>query len=76
VSLWLTAFTIVFDFYVDTELPRPDSESLQSRRIVSRVRLPIGLAFDLIRGVGGMMSGYEAEWGEIRRPDRIREGER
>ncbi len=39
-------------------------------RVVARIRIPVGLAFDLIRMVHATMARYEDEWGEIRRPER------
>lgn len=72
VALWHTPFALVLEFLAPTRPPQESSADparLPPERIVSRVRLPIGLAFDLIRGVSAIMTGYEAEWGEIRRPE-------
>jgi hypothetical protein len=70
VWMWHTPFTFVFDFYVRAESPGSDAVTVPAERIVARVRLPIGLAFNLIRGVSDIMSAYETEWGEIHLPAR------
>ena len=46
----------------------PESIVLPAR-IVARVRIPSGFAFDLIRMIHATMEVYEAEWGEIRPPE-------
>lgn len=38
-------------------------------RIVSRVKIPVPLVFDVIRTLNEEMTKYEAEFGEIRRPE-------
>jgi len=38
-------------------------------RVVSRVRIPAALVFDLIQTIQARMGAYEAEWGEIQRPE-------
>ena len=78
VALWHTPFTLVLDFLVPTFPPRDGQsgpEPVQPARVVARVRLPIGMAFELIRGVSAIMGDYEAEWGEIRRPEPRPRGE-
>ena len=77
VALWHTPFALVLEFLAPTRPPQEspaDAARLPPVGIVSRVRLPIGLAFDLIRGVSAIMTDYEAEWGDIRRPEPRRRG--
>ena len=38
-------------------------------RIVSHVKIPVPLVFDVIRTLNEEMTKYEAEFGEIRRPE-------
>lgn len=38
-------------------------------RVVSRVKIPVGLIFDVLRTLNEEMTKYEAEFGEIRRPE-------
>ncbi len=68
-----------YDFTLDFALPQepersdpddPDSEFVQRYNVVSRVRLPVGVIFDIIRTINLNMTNYEATWGEIRRPER------
>lgn len=75
VWIWHTPFTLVFDFYVRAESSNTEAVSVPSDRIVARVRLPIGLAFNLIRGASDIMSAYESEWGDIHVPARTSGGD-
>jgi hypothetical protein len=72
-SVTYSAYEFTLDFAVstDAEISDPDDPSAEVTipyRVVARVRLPVGLVFDLIRAINASMSGYEAIWGEIRRP--------
>lgn len=79
VAVWHTAYDFTMDFAV-TQLAQPsdpeDSESppVVPARVVSRVRIPPTLVFDLIRTINASMESYEAEWGEIRSPEPRDEG--
>ena len=74
-AVWHTAYDFTIDFAV-TQPPRPaglDDDgvgTIAPARVVSRVRVPPGLVFDLIRAINANMSSYEAEWGEIAPPER------
>jgi Protein of unknown function (DUF3467) len=37
--------------------------------VCSRVRIPVSLVFGVLQGINRAMTYYEAEYGEIRRPD-------
>lgn len=48
----------------EDETPEP------GRAIVcSRVRIPVGLVFEVLQGINRVMTSYEDQYGEIRRPD-------
>jgi hypothetical protein len=53
----------VLDFAVETSADPPPL-------VVSRVRITVGLAFDVLRALNATMTLYEAAWGEIVRPRR------
>ena len=61
VAVWYTTYDFTIDF---AALPEAGGEA----HVVSRVRVPAALAFDLIRTINTAMGRYEATWGEIRRP--------
>ena len=42
---------------------------MRPHTVVARVRLPVGLIFDIIKTINTDMTSYEATWGEIRRPE-------
>jgi len=74
VAVWHTGYDFVIDFAtfqliqpVDPE--NPEAGAVVPARVVSRVRIPAGLVFDLIRTINARMESYEAEWGEIRAPE-------
>ena len=47
----------------------PESDLVLAHTVVSRVRLPVSLVFDIIRTINLDMTTYEATWGDIRRPE-------
>ena len=40
-----------------------------TRRVVSRVRIPVTLLFDVMRALNDNLTAYESAWGEIKRPE-------
>ena len=72
VAVWHTGYDFTLDFAV-MEPPQlsdpadPNSPPEIPTRIVSRIRIPPTLVFDLIRTINARMEAYEAEWGEIQR---------
>lgn len=50
------------------EPDEPESAAFVRCPVVSRVKLPVTLAFELIRSLNAVMTEYEAQYGEIRRP--------
>ena len=78
-AVWHAAYDFIIDFAV-TEFaratdPEDPTTTVIPARIVARVRLPPGVMFDLIRTINATMTRYEAEWGEIARPERQEPGE-
>jgi hypothetical protein len=79
VAVWHTPYDFVIDFgSIQIAQPSdpddPASPFEVPARVVSRVRIPTGLVFDVIRTINARMEQYEAEWGEIRGPE-FREGD-
>ena len=80
VAVWHTPYDFVIDFgSIQLAQPvnpeDPDSPFEVPARVVSRVRIPAGLVFDVIRTINARMTAYEAEWGEIRAPEPRQQGE-
>lgn len=72
-SVWFSPYEFTLDWSI-SEPPEPedpdDPESPLTMRntVVARVRIPVGLIFDVMRTLNHAMSRYETFWGEIRRP--------
>jgi hypothetical protein len=75
VAVWHTPYDFVIDFAL-VQLAQPSDPADPASplevpaRVVSRVRIPAGLVFDLIKTINARMDAYEAEWGPIRAPER------
>jgi hypothetical protein len=73
VSIWHSPYEFTLDFAA-TQLPRPaeaddpEGGTVIPCRVVARVRIPVTLAFDVIRALNENMTRYEATFGEIVRP--------
>lgn len=73
VAVWHTAYDFTIDFAAtqliqQTDPENPESSWIVPARVVSRIRIPPTLVFDVIRTINARMEAYEAEWGEIARP--------
>jgi hypothetical protein len=71
-SVWHTAYEFTLDFGVMQQVgEQEDSDSaLQVPvRVVSRVRIPVALLFEVLKALNTNMSGYEATFGPIRPPE-------
>jgi hypothetical protein len=74
VNVWHSPYEFTLDFAV-TEPPEaddpedPGSALTVPNSVVARIRIPVGLVFDVIRAINASMSAYEAMWGEIRAPE-------
>ena len=67
VTVWHTAYEFTLDFAV--ALAGTDDALATPYRLVTRVRLPVTLAFEAIRTLNDEMTAYEREYGEIRPPE-------
>ena len=73
VSVWHSPYEFTLDFCA-TQPPQPaDSDdepggTIIPCRAVARVRIPVTLAFDVIRVLNDNMTRYEERFGEIVRP--------
>ena len=73
VSIWHSPYEFTLDWAVagPVEIDDPDDPAslLRVRAIVvTRVRIPVGLVFDVLQGLSQVMTDYERLYGEIRRP--------
>ncbi|MBD0347719.1 MAG: DUF3467 domain-containing protein [Thermoleophilia bacterium] len=73
-SVWHTAYEFTLDFGVtqppQVETPEdPDAPVRVGCRVVSRVKIPVTVLFDVLRALNENMTRYEAVFGEIRRPE-------
>ena len=67
VGAWYTPYEFILDFAVQEE----EEEQLANRgpvRVVSRVRLPAGSAFEALATIRASMADYERSFGEVRLP--------
>ena len=70
-GVWHSPYEFTLDFCV-TQPPQP-SEQDQERTVmpclvVSRLKIPVTLIFDVVRALNENMTRYEETFGEIRRP--------
>lgn len=70
VNVWHTAYEFTLDFAV-FEPTREDEAGnrLVPCHVVSRVRVPVTLLFDLLQALNTNMTQYERLFGEIQRPE-------
>ncbi len=79
-TIWHTGHEFTLDFSA-TQLPRtvdtddPTSPVTVPCRVVSRVKIPPSLVFDVIRAINENMTRYEAAFGNIQKPGDPQEGE-
>ena len=72
-SVWHTAYEFTLDFGV-TQPPQIDQEDPDAPvrvecRVVSRVKIPVTVLFDVLRALNENMTRYEQVFGEIKRPE-------
>ena len=72
-SVWHTAYEFTLDFGV-TQPPQiveddPDGPVRVECRVVSRVKIPVTVLFDVLRALNENMTRYEQVFGEIKRPE-------
>lgn len=73
-AAWHSAFEFTLDFASTGPVqPRdpgdPGAGFEVPCRVVSRVKIPVALIFDVLRTLNEEMTKYESEFGEIRRPE-------
>lgn len=72
-NVWHTQHEFTLDFVVNAEPAKlatgPSGEQVISapQRLVARVRIPPGMAFDLIRAINDNLTTYEQNLGQITR---------
>ena len=74
VSIWFSPYEFGLDWGLTeaAEAEDPDDPTSPLRipvSVVARLRVPTGLIFDVLRALNQAMTGYEAIFGEIRRPE-------
>jgi hypothetical protein len=76
-SSWHTPYEFTLDFAA-TQPPQVPDDPLAPIaipcRVVTRVKIPVTLVFDVIRALNEVMTGYESQFGEIRPPGAPGEG--
>ena len=71
-NVWHTAYEFTLDFGVMQQVgEQEDTDSVLQVpvRVVSRVRIPVALLFEVLKALNTNMSGYEATFGPIRPPE-------
>jgi hypothetical protein len=67
VMIWHTGHEFTFDFA--TSLPavpgEPGGEVTVPFRVVSRVKMPVSLVFEVLKAINANMAKYEASFGEL-----------
>jgi Protein of unknown function (DUF3467) len=79
-GVWHTAYEFTLDFAAMQPVQPPDPEEEHGTpivpcRVVSRVRIPVTLLFDVMRALNDNLAAYESAWGEIRRPEQEEQAE-
>jgi hypothetical protein len=67
-----TAYEFTLDFGVMQQVGEPEDPDAALQvpvRVVSRVRIPVTLLFEVLKALNTNMSGYEATFGPIRAPE-------
>ena len=71
-NVWHTAYEFMLDFGVMQQVGEPEDPDAVLQvpvRVVSRVRIPVTLLFEVLKALNTNMSGYEATFGPIRAPE-------
>jgi Protein of unknown function (DUF3467) len=80
VNIWHSPYEFSLDWALTEPIEAIDPDDPESPlrvpgSVVARVRIPVGLVFDVMRALNEAMTGYEAIFGEIRRPEALGEEE-
>ena len=72
-NVWHTAYEFTLDFGVMQQVGEPeDADAAAAGRrsgVVSRVRIPVTLLFEVLKALNTNMTGYESTFGSIRAPE-------
>ena len=70
-NVWHTAYEFTLDFGVMQQVGEPEDADAPVQvpvRVVSRVRIPVTLLFEVLKALNTNMTGYESTFGSIRAP--------
>jgi hypothetical protein len=70
VGVWHTPHEFAVDFCVIQPFVGGEQGSMQAR-VVTRVRIPPTIVFDLLRAINDNLAKYEDTFGEIKRPESL-----
>jgi hypothetical protein len=71
-NVWHTAYEFTLDFGVMQQVGEPEDADAALQvpvRVVSRVRIPVTLLFQVMKALNTNMTGYESTFGPIREPE-------
>jgi hypothetical protein len=71
-NVWHTAYEFTLDFGVMQQVGEPEDADAAVQvpvRVVSRVRIPVTLLFEVLKALNTNMTGYESTFGSIRAPE-------
>ena len=71
-NVWHTAYEFTLDFGVMQQVGEPEDADAALQvpvRVVSRVRIPVTLLFQVLKALNTNMTGYESTFGPIREPE-------
>jgi len=71
-NVWHTAYEFTLDFGVMQQVGEPEDPDAALQvpvRVVSRVRIPVTLLFEVLKALNTNMTGYESTFGPIRAPE-------
>ncbi len=71
-NVWHTAYEFTLDFGVMQQVAEPEDPDATVQvpvRVVSRVRIPVTLLFEVLKALNTNMTGYESTFGSIRAPE-------
>ena len=73
-NIWYSPYEFALDWGLGEPVEAVDADDPTSPLrmplvVVARVLVPTGLIFDVLRNLNEAMTGYEAIFGEIRRPE-------
>lgn len=79
IATWFSPFALVLDFTVPVHPSYgagfdADGQPLGRTQVAARVRMPMAMAFEMIREISDTMARYEEAYGEIGSPRRREEG--